>query len=35
MPVKENDHAMDEIRYFVTTILATEENDFFVFAAKR
>lgn len=33
-PVKENDHAMDDIRYFVTTIL--EGGDGFVaFAAKR
>lgn len=35
MPVKENDHAMDEIRYFVNTILATDEDDFFALAAKR
>lgn len=34
-PVKENDHAMDEIRYFVTTVLAPEEDDFFAIAARR
>ncbi len=33
-PVKENDHAMDDIRYFVTTILESGE-DFFAFAADR
>ena len=33
-PVKENDHAMDDIRYFVTTILEGGE-DFFAFAADR
>lgn len=36
MPVKENDHAMDDIRYFVTTVLAAEEEDaFFAIAARR
>ena len=25
-PVKENDHAMDDIRYFVTTLLPMEED---------
>ena len=34
MPVKENDHAMDDIRYFVTTILQGGE-DFAIFAANR
>lgn len=37
-PKKENDHAMDDIRYFVSTILAKEENDddgFFAIAAGR
>lgn len=34
-PIKENDHAMDDIRYFVTTIMADEDDGFFVFAAKR
>lgn len=33
-PVKENDHAMDDIRYFVTTILDGGDS-FFAFAAKR
>lgn len=33
---KENDHAMDDIRYFVSTVLARqEENGFFAVAAKR
>ena len=37
VPKKENDHAMDEIRYFVQTILSQEnpENDFFVLSATR
>lgn len=34
-PIKENDHAMDDIRYFVSTILAAEEDTFFVVAANR
>ena len=35
-PKKENDHAMDEIRYFVQTILSQENaDDFFVFSATR
>lgn len=34
-PVKENDHAMDDIRYFVSTVLYKDEDDFFVVAAKR
>jgi PBSX family phage terminase large subunit len=35
-PVKENDHAMDDIRYFVTSILNQEEkNEFFSLAADR
>lgn len=34
-PKKENDHAMDEIRYFVSTVLAGEQDSFFAFAAKR
>ncbi len=33
-PVKENDHAMDDIRYFVTTIME-EESGFFAFASPR
>ena len=35
-PKKENDHAMDEIRYFVQTILSQETpDDFFVLSATR
>ncbi|MDO5123544.1 MAG: PBSX family phage terminase large subunit [Eubacteriales bacterium] len=34
-PIKENDHAMDDIRYFVTTILYGGEDSFFAFAADR
>ena len=35
VPVKENDHAMDDIRYFVTTITDEVGEDFIVFAANR
>lgn len=35
VPVKENDHAMDDIRYFVTTILDDGAEDFVAFAADR
>lgn len=35
VPVKENDHAMDDIRYFVTTILNSGSDTGFVFAAGR
>lgn len=35
MPVKENDHAMDDIRYFVTTVLCREEDVFFVGSVDR
>ncbi len=34
-PLKENDHAMDDIRYFVTTISECGEDNFFAFAANR
>lgn len=34
-PIKENDHAMDDIRYFVTTILNGGSGDFFAVAAER
>ncbi len=35
-PCKEHDHAMDDIRYFVSTFLEQKENDeFFVMAARR
>lgn len=37
IPIKENDHAMDDIRYFVTTIMAThdDDDDFFALSAQR
>ena len=36
VPRKENDHAMDEIRYFVSTVLSQETHeDFFVLSAER
>ena len=36
IPKKENDHAMDEIRYFVQTVLSKENpDDFFVLSATR
>ena len=35
VPVKENDHAMDDIRYFVTTIEQNCGEDFAIFAANR
>ncbi len=35
VPIKENDHAMDDIRYFVTTILSSESSGFFVVASRR
>jgi PBSX family phage terminase large subunit len=34
-PIKENDHAMDDIRYFVATILEGGEDELFVLAAHR
>ncbi len=34
-PVKENDHAMDDIRYFVSTILMQDNTNFIVVAARR
>lgn len=34
-PKKENDHAMDDIRYFVNTVLAVQDNGFFLIAARR
>jgi PBSX family phage terminase large subunit len=34
-PVKENDHSMDDIRYFVSTVLNDSDGGFFVFAAQR
>lgn len=35
VPIKENDHAMDDIRYFVATILNGGSDDFFAVAAQR
>lgn len=35
MPIKENDHAMDDIRYFVTTVLADNGGGCFAIAAPR
>ncbi len=34
-PKKENDHAMDDMRYFVNTVLTQDEDDFFVISAAR
>ena len=35
-PVKENDHAMDEIRYFVSTVVDAErETPFYVASVRR
>lgn len=34
-PVKENDHAMDDIRYFVTAFIDDDNDGFFAFAARR
>lgn len=34
-PVKENDHAMDDVRYFVTTILHNDDDGFFALASDR
>lgn len=35
VPIKENDHAMDDIRYFVTTILLSQNDGFFAMATRR
>lgn len=35
VPVKENDHAMDDIRYFVSTLLESDDDDFFAIAMNR
>jgi PBSX family phage terminase large subunit len=34
-PIKENDHAMDDIRYFVTTIMESGSEGVIAFAAQR
>lgn len=33
--IKQNDHSMDDIRYFVSTILNSDDSDFAVVATKR
>ena len=35
IPIKENDHAMDDIRYFVSTLMECDEDDFFAIAMDR
>ena len=35
VPVKENDHAMDDMRYFVSTVLRERESDLFAIAVTR
>ena len=32
---KENDHAMDDLRYFVSTVMANDDDGFFAIAANR
>lgn len=34
-PIKENDHAMDDIRYFVATVLRGEQEDFVAVSRRR
>jgi len=34
-PRKEHDHAMDDIRYFVSTVMSIPENEFFAVAVER
>lgn len=34
-PIKENDHAMDDIRYFVSTVVERPPQEFFAFATRR
>ena len=34
-PIKENDHAMDDIRYFVSGVVFRPQNNFIAFATKR
>jgi hypothetical protein len=34
-PIKENDHAMDDIRYFTATVLQTPADPFFAVSVKR
>ncbi len=35
IPVKENDHAMDDLRYFVSTVINSEADSFFVASVSR
>ena len=35
VPLKENDHAMDDLRYFVTDMLKSQNNNFFVMSVER
>jgi hypothetical protein len=35
VPVKENDHAMDDIRYFVNTALNEDTGDFYLISVAR
>ncbi len=35
VPKKEHDHAMDDMRYFVATVLCKKEDEFFAFAQSR
>ena len=34
-PIKENDHAMDDVRYFVSTVLYGKSEDIYTFAVER
>ena len=34
-PIKENDHAMDDMRYFVTTAMRQQDSDFFALSVDR
>ena len=34
-PIKENDHAMDDIRYFVTSVIENSDDGFFALVAYR
>lgn len=35
VPIKENDHAMDDMRYFVSDMLKNNESDFFALSVSR
>ena len=34
-PIKENDHAMDDIRYFVSTVVDKDADEYFAVAVRR